>query len=167
MGGGVVRNQYRQARYDRFKAALTVKRAKQLDADYSDTDSTSTSMPDLATSESEAEPLPGNAEDDPDFSEDGSSEDDAVSVPANRATVASLEQPALVPEPEPTVGPTVGDTADSTVHDDPDATAFLADVSNVFHAAHSGQVSNLLRQRAQFVADVFRGVEGLWKDVSL
>ena len=113
-------------------------------------------MPDLATSESEAEPLPGNVEDDPEFSEDGSSEDDAVSVPVNRATVASLEQPALVPEPEPTVGPTVGDTADSTVHDDPDATAFLADVSNVFRAAHSDQVSNFFRQRAQFVADIIR-----------
>ena len=68
MGGGVARNRYRHARYDRFKAALIVKRAKQLDADYSDTDSTCTSMPDLADSESEAEPLPGNVEDDSEFS---------------------------------------------------------------------------------------------------
>ena len=113
-------------------------------------------MPDLADSESEAEPLPGNVEDDPEFSGEGSSEDDAVTVPVNRATVASLEQPALVPEPEPTVGPTVGDTADFTVHDDPGATAFLADASNVFRVAHSDQVSNFFRQRTQFVADVFR-----------
>ena len=141
MGGGVVRNRFRQARYDRFKAALVVKRAKQQDVDDSDADSTSSSMPDLATSESDPEPLPGNVEDDPEFSDDGSSVDDAVSVPDNRATVASVQQPAHIPEPEPTVVPAVGDPADSTVHDDPGATTFLADVSSVFHAAHTDQVS--------------------------
>ena len=70
MGGGVVRNRFRQARYDRWKAALVVKRAKQQITDNFDSDSSASSMPDLVTSESDPEPLPGNVEDDPDFSDD-------------------------------------------------------------------------------------------------
>ena len=65
MGGGVVRNRFRQARYDRWKAALVVKRAKQQATDQSGYDS----MPDLNTSESDPDPLPGNADDDPELME--------------------------------------------------------------------------------------------------
>ena len=156
MGGGVVRNRFRQARYDRWKAALVVKRAKQQDTDKSGYDSTAPSMPDLNTSESDSDLLPGNVDDDPEFSDGDSSSDEAEPVPDNGATVASVQQPAHIPEPEPPVVPAGGDSVDSTVQDDPDATAFLADVSQVFHAAHTAQVSNFLRQRTQYVADVFR-----------
>jgi len=129
-----------------------VKRAKQPAIDQSGYDS----MPDLNTSESDPDPLPGNVDDDPEFSDGDSSSDEAELVPGNGATVASVQQPAHVPEPEPPVVPAVGGSVDSTVQDDPDATAFLADVSRVFHAAHTTQVSNFLRQRTQYVADVFR-----------
>ena len=86
-------------------------------------------MPDLATSVSDPEPLHGNVGDDPEFSDGESSLDEAESVPDNRATVASVQQPAHIPEPEPPVVPAVGDSADSTVQDDPVSFAFLADVS--------------------------------------
>ena len=132
-----------------------MQRAKQQSSDDYDSDSDASSMPDLNTSGSESDLLPGNVDDDPEFSDSDGSTDDAELAPDTRATVAHVEQPAHTPEPEPPVVSAVGDSADPTVQDDPDATVFLADVSQVYQATHTDQVSNFLRQRTQFVADVF------------
>ena len=67
-----------------------MKRAKQQATDQSGYDS----MPDLNTSESDPDPLPGNVDDDPEFSDGDSSSDEAEPVPDNGATVASVQQPA-------------------------------------------------------------------------
>ena len=86
-----------------------MKRAKQQITDNFDSDSSASSMPDLATPESDPEPLPGNVDDNPEFSDGDSSLDEAEPVPDNRATVASVQQPAHIPEPEPPVVPAGGD----------------------------------------------------------
>ena len=92
MGGGVVRNRFRQARYDKLKAALVVQRAKQpLAVAYdSDSDTTATGpgdeYPDLNTSESESEMLPGDVDGDPEFSDSNCSMDEAEFAPTEGYT---------------------------------------------------------------------------------
>ena len=86
MGGGVVRNRFRQARYDKLKAALVVQRAKQpLAVAYdSDSDTTATGPGGtgcLNTSESESEMLPGDDDGDPEFSDSDCSMDEAEFAP--------------------------------------------------------------------------------------
>ena len=82
MGGGVVRNRFRQARYDKLKAALVVQRAKQPAKVVYDPDSEAFSGPELLSSESESDGLPGNVAGDPESSDsDGSSDGAEFALP--------------------------------------------------------------------------------------
>ena len=81
MGGGVVRNRFRQARYDKLKAALIVQRAKQPPLVKCDSDSDD-SVPGLAISGSESGMLPGDNDGDPEFSDSDSSSDEVEHAPS-------------------------------------------------------------------------------------
>lgn len=78
-----MRNRFRQARYDKLKAALIVQRAKQPPPVMYDSDSDD-SMPDLETSGSESGMRPGESDDDPEFSDSDSSSDEAEIAPIRR-----------------------------------------------------------------------------------
>ena len=85
MGGGVVRNRFRQARYDKLKAALTVQRAKQPHLMKCDPDTD----PEVAKSgtesaASESRMLPGENDGNPEFSDNDSSSNEAEHAPSAR-----------------------------------------------------------------------------------
>ena len=72
MGGGVVRNRFRQARYDKLKAALTVKRAKQ------------PSLLKCDPEVSESTTAPGETDGDQEFSSSDSSANEAEHAPSSQ-----------------------------------------------------------------------------------